>query len=511
MKRLFLMTLTAVLILACNNDDTPSVIEEITEETEEATVEEEQEPQPSPEEILSAERAEIITEITADNEKVWRIASAILTNSNGSFDITGAFNIADDEFIFKNTVNATGKSEYEGSLVWNPGFAFNIGAVSEVDALTELYASPAESTFDFAENSSTQIEAFNNNFVLDLSTQNPMATWDFGDNRSMELTLVPKLATDYQQVPSSILEFTEAFTFASNGIDGLAPGMVGSLTSNSFYLATREFDPTSGGANPERLIKFDISDATSTERYYAMPDFVSKQVNIIDDKIYVAGGQRINIYDLELQNDPVSTQDYGAALGIPFLGLSRFGTAVLGNKIYIVGGDLDNNLTDKILVFDTETQTLGEFATMPEPRSGARAEIVNDKLYIFGGQTGFFTPPAKDTIYIFDLNTSELTVQQLPTAIDFSFTGKTQNLIYVAGRIETVSPENMLLDREPYLGVYDTNTGIFTELETNLSSPGLETIHSMAVFNDKIYVVFGQGQAQEEGQFQTWSILSADI
>ena len=108
-----------------------------------------------------------------------------------------------------------------------------------MDALTELYASPAESTFDFAENSSTQIEAFNNNFVLDLSTQNPMATWDFGDNRSMELTLVPKLATDYQQVPSSILEFTEAFTFASNGIDGLAPGMVGSLTSNSFYLATR--------------------------------------------------------------------------------------------------------------------------------------------------------------------------------------------------------------------------------------------------------------------------------
>ncbi|MDC6404940.1 MULTISPECIES: Kelch repeat-containing protein [Maribacter] len=510
MKRLFLMTLTAVLILACNNDDTPSVIEEITEETEEETVEEEQEPQPSPEEILSAERAEIITEITADNEKVWRIASAILTNSNGSFNITGAFNIVDDEFIFKNTVNATGKSEFKGSLVWNPGFAFDIGALSEVDALTELYASPAESTFDFVENSSTQIEAFNNNFVLDLSTQNPMATWDFGDNRSMELTLVPKLATDYQQVPSSMLEFTEAFTFASNFIDSGAPGMVGSLTSNSFYLANREYDPTLD-ANIEKIRKFDISSGSLSEKINPLLDFVSKQVNIIDDKIYVAGGQRINIYDLELQNDPVSTQDYGAALGIPFLGLSRFGTAVLGNKIYIVGGDLDNNLTDKILVFDTETQTLEEFATMPEPRSGARAEIVNDKLYIFGGQTAFFTPPAKDTIYIFDLNTSELTVEQLPTAIDFSFTGRTQNLIYVAGRIETVSPENMLLDREPYLGVYDTNTGVFTELETNLSSPNLETIHSMAVFNDKIYVVFGQGQAQEEGQFQTWSILSADI
>ncbi|WP_430905303.1 hypothetical protein, partial [Maribacter flavus] len=93
----------------------------------------------------------------------------------------------------------------------------------------------------------------------------------------------------------------------------------------------------------------------------------------------------------------------------------------------------------------------------------------------------------------------------------FSFTGRTQNLIYVAGRIETVSPVNMLLDREPYLGVYDTNTGVFTVLETNLSSPNLETIHSMAVFKDKIYVVFGQGQGQAEGQFQTWSILSTDI
>lgn len=219
------------------------------------------------------------------------------------------------------------------------------------------------------------------------------------------------------------------------------------------------------------------------------------------------------IYDLKLEDDPVSLTDYATALG-QNIGLSRHGTAVVDNTFYLIGGDLNDGLGDKIFTYNLETETMSEWATMPEPRTGARAEIVNGKLYIFGGTEEFLSPPAKNTIYIYDLETKELIVETMPVPVMLTYTGKIENLIYVGGRNDingTDENGEATFDREPFLGVYDTNTGIFTQLETNLESPEAETIASMAVFDGKLYVVYGQSEEQEEGVLQTWSILSADI
>ena len=75
--------------------------------------------------------------------------------------------------------------------------------------------------------------------------------------------------------------------------------------------------------------------------------------------------------------------------------------------------------------------------------------------------------------------------------------------------LEEVDGDGAQTNREPFLGVYDTRTGVFTELQINLESPTLETIQSMAVFDGKIFLVFGQGEEVAPGELQTWSILEA--
>ncbi len=498
------------LIVSCGDDDAPEkidpeVIEEIEPEPEEETED--------PATVLAAERETTITTLTKGTSKVWRINSATLNNDNGTFDIGNNFNVLDDEFIFA-AGTATGKTEFEGSLEWRQVNSIDFSAGSAEEAKFESYTSPQTFNYDFETESSSALFSETAKFNFTVSSANELiGTIALSETATLDVSLTEKLSTDYKQVPAATLNFTEAFTFESNMVGCCAPGMVGSLSDQSFFFATREDGFNTGTGNPERIIRFDLNTNLSTERLYFNSDFVTKQTNIINNKLYIAGGQRINVYDLKLQNDPVSLTDYTTALG-QNVALSRHGTAVVDNTIYLIGGDLNGGLGDKIFMYDLAMETMTEFATMPEPRTGARAEIVNGKLYVFGGTESFLTPPAKSTIYIYDLETRELTIENMPNPVLLTYTGKIENLIYVGGRNDTqTTDENgeTVVDREPFLGVYDTATGTFTELETNLESPGTETIHSMAVFDNKLFVIYGQNEPQEEGQLQIWSILSADI
>jgi hypothetical protein len=488
------------------------VEEEVITPPAEEEVEEEEPIDPTI--VLAMERETNITTLTNGASKVWRINSATLNNENGAFDVSANFNVRDDEFIFSKGT-PTGKTEFEGSLEWRQANSIALSANSTEEAKFESYTSPQNFSYDFAGESGSAIVGGDAKFNFTISDSNELiGSIALSETATLDVSLTEKLATDYQQVPSTALNFTEAFTFQSNMITSGAPGMIGSLSDQSFFFATRESAFNNGTTNPERVLRFDLTTNLVTERLNFVADFVTKQANIINNKLYLAGGQRINVYDLKLQVDPVSLTDYSTALGVGNLGLSRHGTAVADNTLYLIGGDLDDVFGDKIFAYDLDTETMTEFATMPEPRTGARGEIVNGKLYVFGGTQSFLTPPAKSTIYIFDMQTGEVTVENMPNPVLLTYTGKIENLIYVGGRNETQGiDENgeTTFDAEPFLGVYDTTTGIFTELETNLESPESQIIASMAVFDGKLFVIYGQSEAVEEGELQTWSILSADI
>ncbi len=74
-------------------------------------------------------------------------------------------------------------------------------------------------------------------------------------------------------------------------------------------------------------------------------------------------------------------------------------TAVVGNKIYLIGGTLFENVgrgkavrgpygTSIVEVYDTQTNTWQRVADMPTPRHGAKAAVVNGIVFVFGGWNG---------------------------------------------------------------------------------------------------------------------------
>ncbi len=455
--------------------------------------------------ILAAEREITIKTIASTNGKIWRINSAVLTNPSGSFDISSNINVRDDELVFCKDISISGRvlTEFEGSLEWRKGNEIEVMAENAQGTLLDFYVSPNTYTYDFIEESSTELASIGAGLEFKLNANNEIeGIISFIGGANMVISLVPKLASDYKTAPAGTLEFTEAFTFQSNNIDGSAPGMVGSYSDNSIFLVTREDAFANEIGLPERIIKYSLDNSTVTEKLYFKSDFVSKQLHIINNQLKVVGGQRVNTYDLDLLNEPTSSANYG-------ISLSRFGSAVIDSEIIVVGGDLNEQFGDKIFKWEEATSNLTEIATLPEPRYGARAEIVNDKLYVFGGTAALLTLPSKNTIYIYDLKTGNIKIESLSRALSYTYTGKFENLIFVAGQEEVEALG--FRDRDPFLGVYSTYTGEFTELLTNLSSPELETIHSMAVFNGKLFIIYGQVQPVAEGELQTWSVLSADL
>lgn len=72
-----------------------------------------------------------------------------------------------------------------------------------------------------------------------------------------------------------------------------------------------------------------------------------------------------------------------------------FATAVVGSKIYLIGGTLYENKAVRspygistVEVYDTQTNTWQRVADMLTPRHGAKAAVVNDTIFVFGGWNG---------------------------------------------------------------------------------------------------------------------------
>ena len=68
----------------------------------------------------------------------------------------------------------------------------------------------------------------------------------------------------------------------------------------------------------------------------------------------------------------------------------EFTTAVVEDKIYIIGGSLFDNRggpfgLSTVEVYDPQTNTWQRGADMPTPRTNAKAAVVNGTIYVFGG------------------------------------------------------------------------------------------------------------------------------
>lgn len=146
----------------------------------------------------------------------------------------------------------------------------------------------------------------------------------------------------------------------------------------------------------------------STDTWASLPDVPAGQlrgsaaVGVYDKKIYLAGGlSELELYGTFTQRsvsvvsifDTVTQKWLGvpeAAKDLPE-GRDHAGTAVVGDKMYVLGGRDNGQENPKDTVFvldlcDVEAGWKTREGKMPTPRGGLASGVVGKKVYTFGGE-----------------------------------------------------------------------------------------------------------------------------
>lgn len=259
-----------------------------------------------------------------------------------------------------------------------------------------------------------------------------------------------------------------------------AIGFLGSADDNVLYYAYR----SQPDDNAEKIVKYDVSSNSFSGVIYPLQDFVTKELHIVNNDLVVVGGQFVNIYPLSLTESPF-TFSHGFQL-------TRYGSVLADDEIYIFGGDLGGVDADKIKRVDLANGRLETIATLPEPRFWAHGEVVGTKLYIFGGMQQFAGTVniAEPEIYIYDFSDGSITTEELPDEIHRSFTATYEHLIFVAGQQWFGNDIKLLF------GVYDTQTDTFTEVTTSLAEEDGDTIYGMTTIGNQLYIMYGPGNEE---------------
>jgi len=155
-----------------------------------------------------------------------------------------------------------------------------------------------------------------------------------------------------------------------------------------------------------------------------VPSFARHQAVLINGKIYVFGGYDYTyFYNLAVFDPKRKTWTYPAIKGDLPAPRSNHSAAVAGNKFYIFGGSIGDNVdrytvTNDFYCFDTTTMTWSKIITDSEPskRVGHVMTAIGSYIYLFGGgvwgkQTGW-TQQYND-MYVFDTKESKWTLVPL--------------------------------------------------------------------------------------------------
>lgn len=203
---------------------------------------------------------------------------------------------------------------------------------------------------------------------------------------------------------------------------------------------------------------------------------------------------------------------------------SRYGTAVLEDNVFIIGGFLGNGSEaeanrKKILKLDLNTGVLDNFSVLPEPKSGARSAIVDGFLFVFGGSENYYGDIPTRTIYKVNVSDpSEIEVFEMDVDIDLTYVAVNEHLIYVAGSKIIKDDNGVITGRTFTMGAFDTVTNEYKTIATNLGNPsGYATIHQMSILEDKMYILFGDNDkiaspgTNPFSGFEIWEVLAAPL
>lgn len=279
-----------------------------------------------------------------------------------------------------------------------------------------------------------------------------------------------------------------------------AIGFQGSDNLQALFIANRQINHPDLNQH-ERVFRYDLLFNTTSEIYDAELDYISKEIQIINDQINVVGGQYLRIYQPDLNAQPQVVLHEQI--------FSRHGSAQMAGDIYAYGGDLNSVDSDKIWKWDVANERFVQIAIMPTAKSYAGGEIINDKLYVFGGQKEFQGTLHDDIIYIYSFSEDSFETLHLPEALYQSFTAQVGELIYVAGHYNPSF--NDITDI--FFGVFNTLDNSFTEINIDLSDVQGASIWALTAVGNDLYVIYGDplNDIDELSLEQTFTIQKAEI
>jgi N-acetylneuraminic acid mutarotase len=216
---------------------------------------------------------------------------------------------------------------------------------------------------------------------------------------------------------------------------------------------------------------------------------------VLGDKIYLVGGSddtRNGITDSVDTYDP-RTNQWDSIAPIPEA-RDHIGVASYDGKLYAVGGFNSKDIpTDQLLIYDPRTDRWDEGKPMPTPRGALSAEFVNGTLYAIGGVDNTHNVVSINEAYdpITDTWTQK---SSMPTARHHLTSSVVDGKIYaIGGRLlgnGIPRPVNEALSNFNDNEMYDPKQDKWTVLAP---MPSKRSGLTSAAVNSSIYVLGGQG------------------
>jgi hypothetical protein len=267
-------------------------------------------------------------------------------------------------------------------------------------------------------------------------------------------------------------------------------GFVISEDEKRIFIVNRETNPQNG-VSSERVLEYKVTTGTKNAHFFDNLDFISKSAHLINNELVVVGGSYINVYNLSFDLAP-DTASHALAL-------TRFGSATYNGALFIWGGDLNMIESDLIREWSFQENVFTTIAQMPTPKTWADGEVVDNKLYIFGGQPEFQDTPPSDIVYILDLDNLTFRTITIQFAFSRTFTAAFGSRILIAGHLG--NDENIISK----IGVFDTVDDSFTELTFSaLGKKG--NIHQMYIAGNNLYILFG-----DEGDVDPLTLMKSSL
>lgn len=165
---------------------------------------------------------------------------------------------------------------------------------------------------------------------------------------------------------------------------------------------------------------------------------------------------------------------------------ANFGLAVVGDKIYAIGGMEGNGFISTVEEYDPATDTWAYKQSLPTARGNFTTSVVNGKIYVIGGENIYRTPVA--TVVMYDPSTDQWS-DRASMNEERSWFGSCviNGKIYaIGGRTNWNGPDSVLLAKN--IEVYDPSSDTWN-VKTNMS-PRRWTF-CCCVVNGEIYVISG--------------------